>query len=112
MKWSRKEVSSPEPTPSSLTRNISSPSKKYRAKPLTKAEVTSNESLFYWRRQYDDMIHYIRESGITPEEADDDEVGSSEMGRGRNGREGDGLVPKRTERGEGRLPVCLQASKQ
>lgn len=109
MKWSRKEVSSPEPTPTSLTRNISSPSKKYRAKPLTKAEVTSNESLFYWRRQYDDMIHYIRESGVTPEEADDDEVGSRNMERGTMGREGGGLVPERTERGEGHLPACLQA---
>jgi hypothetical protein len=74
MNWLKKEESDIGPSPTSLTRNISSPSKKYRAKPLTKEDVTSNESLFYWRRQYEDMIHYIRESGITPEEADDDEV--------------------------------------
>ena len=74
MNWLKKEDSGLGPSPTSLMRNISSPSKKYRAKPLTKEDVTSNESLFYWRRQYEDMIHYLRESGVTPEEADDDEV--------------------------------------
>lgn len=75
MNWLKKEDSSDiGPSPTSLTRNISSPSKKYRAKPLTKEDVTSHESLYYWRRQYDDMIHYLRESGVTPEDVDDDEV--------------------------------------
>lgn len=80
----KKEESSPGPTPTSLTRNISSPSKKYRAKPLTKGDVTSHESLFYWRKQYEDMVHYMRESGVTTEEADEDEV----RGHGRGGRKG------------------------
>ena len=53
MNWLKKEKSSPGPTPSSLTREISSPSKRHKARPLTKADVTTHESLYYWRQQYE-----------------------------------------------------------
>jgi hypothetical protein len=70
----KKDETTTGPSPVSVTRTISSPARKYRAKPLTKQDVISNESLHFWRKKYEDMIHYVRESGVSVEDADDDEV--------------------------------------
>jgi hypothetical protein len=36
-------------------------------------QVTSHVSLYYWRQKYTELLPFMRESGVTPEEADDDE---------------------------------------
>lgn len=35
--------------------------------------MTSRISLYYWRQRYAELLPFVRESGVTPEEADDDE---------------------------------------
>ena len=35
--------------------------------------MTTHLSIHYWRPRYSELLPFMRESGVTPEEADDDE---------------------------------------
>lgn len=36
-------------------------------------QVTSHVSIYFWRQRYTELLSFMRESGVTQEEADDDE---------------------------------------
>jgi len=38
---------------------------------LNQPQVTSHISIHYWRQRYSELLPFMRESGVTPEEADD-----------------------------------------